>query len=87
MTLGVALSLFGVVQAQETGYSIDWWNADGSAATSTAGSYALTGVSGQADAGTLDGGNYQVTGSFWGGAENPAAPARNQQLFLPLLRK
>jgi hypothetical protein len=50
------------------GYSISWWTVDGGGEISTAagGAYALSATVGQPDAGLMLGGNYALTGGFWG---------------------
>lgn len=50
--------------AQE--YSIDWYSIDGGGGTSTGGGYTLIGAIGQADAGKLAGGTFELTGGFLG---------------------
>ena len=45
-------------------YSIDWYSIDGGGGTSLGGGYTLTGTIGQADAGQLAGGDYELTGGF-----------------------
>jgi hypothetical protein len=67
--------------AVNSGYTLDWFTVDGGGGTSNGGSYALSGSSGQPEAGTLTGGGYTLRGGFWG-----AAPAGNQ-LYLPLVRR
>ena len=53
-------------------HSIDWHTIDGGGGTSTGGSYALSGTIGQADAGHLTGGTYEVQGGFWPGMVIPS---------------
>ena len=49
-------------------YSIDWYSVDGGGAMDTGGgAYSLSGTIGQADAGTLSGSGYTLSGGFWGG--------------------
>jgi hypothetical protein len=48
-------------------YSIDWSKVSGGGGTSTGGVYAVSGTIGQPDAGgSMSGGNYSLTGGFWG---------------------
>jgi hypothetical protein len=48
-------------------YSIDWYKVAGGGGTSTGATYQVTGTIGQHDAGVpMSGGNYSVTGGFWG---------------------
>ena len=70
--------------APQAGYDLSWYTIDGGGATvSTGGSYSLGGTIGQPDAGTLDGGSYQLNGGFWGGG----ALIANHAVYLPLLMK
>ena len=47
-------------------YSIDWSKIAGGGGTSTGGVYSVSGTIGQPDAGQMSGGNYTLTGGFWG---------------------
>ena len=59
-----------------------WYTIDGGGAmNSSGGSYSLSGSIGQPDAGTLNGGSYQLAGGFWGGA------SINYAMYLPLVLK
>ena len=64
------------------GFDLSWWTADGGGATfSAGGDFALGGTAGQADAGALSGGGYNLTGGFWSGTgPQPFA-------FLPVVMK
>ena len=58
-------------------YSIDWFKISGGGGTSTGGVYAASGTIGQPEAGTMAGGNYSLTGGFWGlisAVSTPGAP-------------
>ena len=48
-------------------YLIDWYTIDGGGGTSSGGQYSLTGTIGQADAGYMAGGDYELLGGFWVG--------------------
>jgi len=71
-----------VILAQAQTYNISWFKVAGgggsSSGTATNGTvYAISGTIGQPDAGYLSGGNYAITGGFWGviGAiQTPGAP-------------
>ena len=66
----------------QSGYELSWYTIDGGGATfSTGGSYSLGGTIGQADAGVLSGGSYQLNGGFWGGS------SINYKVYLPLVLK
>ena len=47
-------------------FAIDWFTIDGGGGTSTGGVYIVNGTIGQPDAGVMTGGNYSLTGGFWG---------------------
>jgi hypothetical protein len=65
-----------------SGYDLSWYTIDGGGATfSIGGSYSLGGSIGQADAGSMSGGSYQLNGGFWGGA------SINYTVYLPLVLK
>lgn len=51
--------------ASAQNYSIDWFTIDGGGGTSAGGAYALSGTSGQPDAGLMTGGNFAIAGGFW----------------------
>jgi hypothetical protein len=58
-------------------YSVDWYKVSGGGGTSAGGSYALSGTTGQPDAGgSMTGGNYSITGGFWAlyAVQTPGAP-------------
>lgn len=69
------LAVFAVAQAQN--YTIDWSTVDGGGGTSTGSVYSISGTIGQPDAGgTLNGGQYSLTGGFWSfvAVQTPGAP-------------
>ena len=45
-------------------YAIDWFSLDGGGGTSIGGSFTVIGTIGQADTGTLSGGQYTLQGGF-----------------------
>ena len=47
------------------GFSIPWWTVDGGGGASQGGTFTLNGTVGQADAGTISGGNFSLTGGYW----------------------
>ena len=47
-------------------YSIDWFKVAGGGGTSTGGVFTVSGTIGQHDAGSMTGGQYALTGGFWG---------------------
>src|SRR5947208_804371 len=82
--LGLGFSI-GTATAQT--YSIDWFTIDGGGGTSSGGTYLVSGIIGQPDAGKMGGGNYTLDGGFWGivaAVQTPGAPllriARSPQL-------
>ena len=77
------LLLVGVALAASEGFSIDWWTVGGGGGTSQGGDYALNGTIGQPDAGpTLSGGEYTVTGGFWG-----ETSPYNFWIYLPVINR
>ena len=72
----------GTSTALSASYDLAWWTVDGGgAASSTNGGYTLGGTIGQPDAGALSGGDYTLTGGFWGGT------AVQYKVYLPLVIK
>ena len=58
-------------------YSIDRYKVSGGGCTSTGGIFAVTGTTGQPDAGAMAGGGGSLTGGFWGliaAVQTPGAP-------------
>jgi hypothetical protein len=55
------------LQAPAQPYAIDWFTIDGGGGSSAGGVYSVSGTIGQPDAGISSGGNYTLTGGFWGG--------------------
>ena len=81
----ILILLVGAVSSQAQsggGYDLTWNTIEGGGATfSTGGLYSLGGTIGQADAGSMSGGMYQLAGGFWGGA------SINYDIYLPLALK
>jgi len=49
-------------------YDLSWWSVDGGGGGGSTGDvFSLRGSAGQADAGALTGGNFELTGGFWHG--------------------
>jgi hypothetical protein len=76
------LAMFGAAFcASGQSYSIDWYKVSGGGGTSTGGVYAVSGTTGQPDAGAaMSGGSYSVTGGFWSlisVVQTPGAPTLN----------
>jgi hypothetical protein len=66
-------------------YTIDWFTLDGGGGTSSGGIYSVTGTVGQPDAGLMNGGNFSLTGGFWGAvlAVAPVLPELTIALTAP----
>jgi hypothetical protein len=63
----LALLILSGLRVPAQPYSVDWFKVSGGGGTSTNAQYALSGTVGQHDAGgPMTGGNYSVTGGFWG---------------------
>ena len=80
--LALPLLMVGLLVSSLSGwaqsYNLSWFTIDGGGITfSSAGNFTLSGTIGQPDAGMLSGGNYELTGGFWGVAvaiQNVGAP-------------
>ena len=66
-------------------FQVDWFTVDGGGGSSAGGNYALEGTLGQPDAESLSGGNYTLSGGFWGGGNQAATD--DHHIFLPLIEK
>ena len=67
LALGIGVSVIVAAPGGPIGgFAIDWWTVDGGGDRSEGGVYAVSGTIGQADAGTVTGGEYVVEGGFWG---------------------
>jgi hypothetical protein len=73
----LAVLAAGLVAGLAQTYKIDWYTIDGGGGTSSGGQYTVSGTIGQPDAGKMTGGNYELTGGFWGIAivlQEPGSP-------------
>ena len=63
-------------------YTIDWYTMDGGGAmNASGGTFTLSGTIGQADAGTMSGGTYNLNSGFWNGIGNLL------NFYLPMILK
>jgi hypothetical protein len=80
------LSLFiivGTALASTTAsYELSWWTVDGGGGESTSGNYSVNSSIGQPDTSTMSGGNYRLSGGFWGRVVEIL-----HDLFLPLIMR
>ena len=68
--------------APQSGFDLSWSTIAGGGVTSgTGGPYSLNGTAGQANAGAMSGGTYQLTGGLWSGA------TVDYHIYLPLALK
>jgi len=67
----VSAVLFSTLRVPAQSYSIDWHTIDSGGGTSTGGVYSMSGTIGQPDAGAMSGGNYSLSGGFWGAIQTP----------------
>jgi len=68
--------------APHNGYEISWYTFDGGGAmNASGGTFTLSGTIGQADAGAMSGGTYNLNSGFWNGVGNLF------NYFLPLILK
>jgi len=86
LALMAVLLPVGVALAQTGGeYDLSWSTIDGGGGKSDGGSYILSGTTGQPDAGsTMSGGDYTLTGGFWGAGAPALAPGGSFDVYLPL---
>lgn len=79
----LTISLARVASAAPNGgYEVFWYTVDGGGGTSSGGGYRLDGTIGQPDAGSQQGGVYELAGGFWAGLASAL-----HSLFLPLVTK
>jgi hypothetical protein len=79
----IAFLLLAVQAVHAAGtYSLDWWTVDGGGGTSQGGTYALSGTVGQAEPGSLYGGDYSLAEGFWANLQGAL-----EKIFLPLILK
>lgn len=77
MLVGVRFLLSALCFPAWAQYSIDWHTIDGGGGVSTGGVYSVSGTIGQPEDGAMSGGNYTLTGGFWGmiaAVQTPGAP-------------
>jgi len=67
-------------------YTVPWWTVDSGGGLAAGGGYALGGSIGQPDAGLLHGGEYTLSGGFWGQSA-PQMPPGPTALYLPMLSR
>ena len=85
LSLAVAAVLAVQTAADAGGYRLDWFTLDtgGAVSTSTSG-YALSGTTGQPEAGSSSNNGYTLSGGFWPGS--PLTPT-DYEIYLPLIRQ
>lgn len=69
---GGTLLFAGMLLVQAQPFGVDWHSIDGGGGTSTGGVFTVTGTIGQADAGTMSGGQFTLQGGFWPGMIVPS---------------
>lgn len=68
LPLALLLIALPVLAQSGGGYDLSWWSVDGGGGGGSTGDvFSLRGSAGQADAGTLTGGEFELTGGFWHG--------------------
>jgi hypothetical protein len=69
-------------------YDLSRWTVDGGggalSGSGPAGTYTLTGTAGQPDTGVWQGGDYVLSGGFWGGGGVPG-PEYEYRVYLPMV--
>jgi hypothetical protein len=73
-TLLSLIALLWTVTAWSQPFTVDWFTSDSGGATSTGGTYALTGTIGQPDAATSSGGSFTLSGGFWSALQGRTEP-------------
>lgn len=83
----LGLLFTAAVRAQsDGGYDLTWSTVDGGGYTfSIGGEYSLGGTIGQPDAGEMGGGDYTLSGGFWGGIVTIVEELYH--IYLPLILK
>ncbi|SRR6266567_7782737 len=77
LILSAATMLLFTLALNAQPYSINWYKVAGGGGTSTGGVYSVSGTTGQPDAGTMNGGNYNLVGGVWSfvaAVPTPGAP-------------
>ena len=57
---------WAINSASAQSFTMDWFTIDGGGGTSTGSVYSESGTIGQPDAGVMGGGQYSLSGGFWG---------------------
>jgi hypothetical protein len=68
---------FALCLCSQAQYAIDWYTVGGGGGGSGGAGYSVSGTIGQADAGTMSGGGFTLTGGFWSitaAVQTPGAP-------------
>jgi len=76
------LTLQTVRAANDATYTLDWWTVDSGGGTSQGGVYSLSGTVGQAEPGSLHGGEYSLVEGFWAILQEAL-----KEVFLPLVTR
>jgi hypothetical protein len=81
VALLLARSAPAVRAQRDTGYTVDWWTVDGGGQSEPDGpGYTLSGTMGQPDADSWSGGEYTLSGGFWGNGG-----ALQYNIYLPVV--
>jgi len=79
--IGFALLLGVLVFANALTFDLSWWTIDNGGKQSSGGSYSITGVIGQPDAGSMSGGNYAIEGGFLHGLAAQSTAVHDWQRY------
>lgn len=85
LVLVVLLGTSLVIAQTGSSFDLSWSTVDGGGGHSTGGAYVLSGTIGQADAGELRGGDYNLQGGFW--PSETVTSGSLYAVYLPLLSK
>ncbi len=76
----------GAASSARAQTEMTWFTIDGGGGTMSSGNLTLDGTVGQADAGVLTGGGFELSGGFWGQTDQPACYANcDQSTVTPVL--
>jgi hypothetical protein len=68
--------------AQAPALTLNWWTVDSGGGSIQGGNFLINATVGQAEPGSLSGGNHSLVGGFWADLQ-----AALKKIFLPLVRK
>jgi len=79
-----ALLLASSTLAGVQALSLPWWTVDSGGGESRGGNFVLNSAIGQADAGSMSGGTFKLSGGFWAGPGSAPQPVP-KKVFMPFI--